>query len=294
MERVAVTGGNGTLGRAVLSHLQDHGYETVNVNRGRRDEAIADSYVQADLTDPGDVYGALARADPDAVAHLGMVPTPEATPDHVTFESNALSPFLVLRAAAALEVESVCLASSLSAIGGGFEPEAIGVDYLPVDEEHPLTPTTPYGLGKQVLEVVGDGFGRRDAPETVTSLRFPWVTSERDMRETFVEPDRGLDDIRASGDFHTARNTLFAYVALADAVRAVELALTADFVGHERFWIVADDTTTETESSVVAAEVYDGAAIRSDLEAHQGLVSSAKAGEWLGWEPRVSWRELRG
>jgi nucleoside-diphosphate-sugar epimerase len=292
MERVAVTGGNGTLGRAVLEQLHEEGYETVNVNRGRRDEAIADHYVRADLTDPGEVYGALARADADAVAHLGMVPTPESTPEYVTFESNALSPFLVLRAAAALGVESVCLASSLSAIGGGYEPDPVAVDYLPVDEAHPLSPTTPYGLGKQVLEVVGDGFGRRNAPETVTSLRFPWVTDEQDMRETFVEPDRELDDIRASGDFHTARNTLFAYVALPDAVRAVRQALTATHSGHERVWVVADDTTTETPSAEVVETVYGDADVRAELAGCRSLVSTEKARELLEWEPRMSWREL--
>lgn len=292
MERIAVTGGNGTLGRAVLDHLHDEGYETVNVNRGARDEQVADQYVQADLTDPGDVYGALARADADAVAHLGMVPTPETTPDHVTFESNALSPFLVLRAAAALGVESVCLASSLSAIGGGFEPDPVTVDYLPVDETHPLSPTTPYGLGKQVLEVVGDGFGRRTAPETVTSLRFPWVTSEQDMRETFLEPGRELDDIRASGEFHTARNTLFAYLALPDAARAVRRALAADHAGHERVWVVADDTTTETPSVEVAAAVYPEAEVRRELPGHRSLVGTEKACRLLDWEPAVSWRDL--
>ena len=292
MERVAVTGGNGTLGRAVLQQLHDEGYETVNVNRGRRDESIADGYVRADLTDPGDVYGALARADADAVAHLGMVPTPETTPEHVTFESNALSPFLVLRAAAALGVESVCLASSLSAIGGGFEPDPVDVDYLPVDELHPLSPTTPYGLGKQVLEVVGDGFGRRDAPETVTSLRFPWVTSEQAMRETFLDPDRDLEAIRASGNFHTARNTLFAYVALPDAARAVRRALTSGHSGHERVWVVADDTTTETPSAEVTERVYGAADVRADLDGYRSLVSNAKARDLFGWAPEVSWRDL--
>lgn len=290
---VAVTGGNGTLGRAVLEDLADADYRTVNLNRGSRGEAVADEYRRTDLLDAGEVYGSLVRQVPDAVVHLGMVPTPETSPAHVTFRSNAMSSYHVLEAASALGVGTVVLASSLSALGAGFEADPVDVRSLPVDEAHPLTPTNPYGLGKQVLEVTADGFGRADgSPQTVSSLRFPWVTPPEAMRETFVEPDRSLDAVRESGHFHTARNTLFAYVHLADAARAVRAAVEASFEGHERFWVVADDTTVSTPSRTLAEECYPGATRRTELRETEALVSSAKAARLLGWSPERSWREL--
>lgn len=147
MDTVAVTGGNGEVGRAVLDHLGDRGYRTVTLNRGKRGEATADAYVTTDLMDAGETYGSLARSDADAVVHLGMTPTPDRTPGYVTFESNAMSTYHVLEAAASLGVDTVALASSLSALGAGFEDDPVDVRYLPVDEKHPLTPTNPCGIG---------------------------------------------------------------------------------------------------------------------------------------------------
>lgn len=293
IETVAVTGGNGQLGGAVLAHLGEHGYWTVNLSRGKRREEEADAYLTTDLVDPGDVYGALARADPDAVVHLGMIPTPERTSGHVTFESNAMSTYHVLAAAEALDAGTVVLASSLSALGAGFEDDPVDVWYLPVDEAHPLTPSNPYGLGKQVLEIVADGFGlRAGLPRTIISLRFPWVITDEDARETFAEADRSLAGIREAGHFHTARNTLFAYLHITDATRAVRLAVEADFVGHKRFWTVADDTTVDTDSVRLAAEVYPDAELRTDLAGTESLVSTEKASRTLGWTAERSWRDL--
>jgi nucleoside-diphosphate-sugar epimerase len=294
MDTVAVTGGNEELGQAVLGHLSDRGYETVNLNRGKRHGDVADGYLTTDLTDAGETYGSLAKSDADAVVHLGMVPTPDRTPPHVTYESNAMSTYHVLDAAGNLGVDTVVLASSLSALGAGFEEDPVDVRYLPVDESHPLTPTTPYGLGKQTLEVVADGFGHADGPTTtISSLRFPWVTDEAAMRETFVEADRSLDGLRENGDFHTARNTLFSYLAMSDAVRVVRRAVEADFDGHERFWAVAGDTTTDLASADIVERLYPDAERRASLSGHQSLVSTEKAETKLGWAAERSWRDLR-
>ena len=297
-ESVAVTGGNGRVGQHVLAHLASRGYRTVNLSRGKRGENHADAYVETDLLDTGEVYGALAKADPDAVVHLGMIPTPERTPGHRTYESNVMSSYNVLEAAGELGVDTAVLASSFSAIGGGFEPEPITVDYLPVDEDHRLTPSTPYGMGKQALEVAADGFARRsgDTPDTITSLRFPWVVDDDTARETFVEADRTLAGLRDSDHFHTQRNTLCGYVHATDAVTLVEAAVEASFAGHERVWVSAPDTSAETPSAELAAELYPDAEYRGpeadDGNPYAALIDTAKAGQLFDWEPSWSWRQL--
>lgn len=289
---VAVTGGNGTVGRGVLAHLADAGYRTVNVSRGDRREDHADAYERADVTDQGMVYGALAKHDPDAVVHLAAVPTPVSDPGHVVFESNAMGTYHGLEAATGLGVDRVVVASSLSALGAGFEPDPVDVRYLPVDEEHPLTPSNPYGLAKQVTEVTADGFARRaGAPSTIASLRFPWVATDDDFRETFVETDRTLSGIRENGFFQTARNTLFSYLHREDAARLVRRAIEAEFDGHEVFFASAPDTTTETPTPTVVDEVYAGVEIDREFSGHEPLIDDGKAREVLGWKPRRSWRD---
>ena len=290
METVAVTGGNGQIGSAVLSELDARGYRTANLSRGQRREAVADRYLRTDLLDPGEVYGSLASVDPDAVAHFGTIPRPDGSPGHVTFRSNATTPYHVLEAAEALGVETVVLASSLSAMGAGFEDE-VAVRYLPVDEEHPLTPSNPYGLGKQVSEVVADGFGRRaEPPTTVTSLRFPLVADEEELRTVFAEADRTPEAVRDAGFFEKARKTLFAYLHEGDAAALTVGAMEADFEGHEVFFGAARDTTVEAPSSELAA-LYD-AEVRQSFEGYESLVDTGKAEELLGWSAERSWREL--
>ncbi|WP_433631816.1 NAD-dependent epimerase/dehydratase family protein [Halomicrococcus sp. NG-SE-24] len=295
-ETVAVTGGNGRVGRSVLAHLNEEGYRTVDLSRGKREEERADVYFTTDLLEAGEVYGSLAKSDADAVVHLGMIPTPDATPGYRTYESNVMSSYHVLEAAGALGIDTVTLASSFSAIGGGFEPETVTVDYLPVDENHRLTPSNPYGVGKQTLEIAADGFARRtdDRPRTITSLRFPWVVDDDLARETFVEADRTLAGMRESAHFHTQRNTLFTYVHASDAVDLVRRTVEADFDGHERVWVSAPDTSAETPSREIAAEVFPDVEIHGSLEAHDyaPLVDTAKAEELFDWDPEWSWRRL--
>jgi len=293
-ETVAVTGGNGRVGRAVLEHLVDEGFRTVNLSRGSREEDHADAYLRTDTLEMGEVYGSLAKSDADAVVHLGMIPTPESGPGFKTFESNAMSTYHVLEAATELGVESVTLASSLSAMGGGFEPDSVTVDALPVDESHRLTPSTAYGLGKQTLETVADGFARRaDGPRTISSLRFPWIVDDELARETFAEPDRRLAALRESPQFHTQRNTLFAYVHVSDMVELVARAVTAAFQGHERFWVSAPDTVTETPTAEVVESVFPDAERRDGFpeEEYAALVDTSKAESLLEWTPEWRWRE---
>ncbi|MBX0294820.1 NAD-dependent epimerase/dehydratase family protein [Haloarcula nitratireducens] len=294
-ETIAVTGGNGRVGRAVLEHLSAEGYRTANLSRGKRDEPHSDAYLTTDLLDAGEVYGSVAKSDADAVVHLGMLPTPEATPGYRTFESNAMSSYHVLEAAGELGVETVTLASSFSAIGGGFEPDPITVDYLPVDESHRLTPSTPYGMGKQTLETVADGFARRDegAPRTITSLRFPWVVDDEMARETFVETDRTLSGMRESGSLHGQRNTLFTYAHTSDVVDLVRRTVEASFDGHERVWVSAPDTSAETPSEELVAELFDDVTVRGDFpeDDHAALVDTSKATALFDWEPTWRWRQ---
>lgn len=293
---VAVTGGNGRIGRGVLAHLNDENYRTVNLSRGKRAEDRSNSYLTTDLLDAGEVYGSLAKSDADAVVHLGMLPTPDVTPGYRTYESNVMSSYHILEAAGELGIDTVTLASSFSAMGGGYEPEPVTLDYLPVDEDHRLTPSNPYGMGKQVLEIAADGVARRptDRPQTITSLRFPWVVDDELARDRFVEADRTISGIEASGTFHSQRNTLFTYVHMSDAVKLVQRTIEASFDGHERVWMSAPDTSAETPSQKLATELYPDTEVRADFteSAYAALIDTSKAEQVFDWEPTWSWRQL--
>lgn len=291
MHTVAVTGAAGHVGSAVVAELADAGYHTVGLDRVRG-ESGADAEYVVDLLDAGEVYGALARADPDAVVHLGTINAPTSHPGWVTYESNAMSTYHVLEAASELGVDRVCLASSINAMGSIYQDAPMDVRYLPVDEEHPLTPRDPYAVAKHAMEVTADGFGRQAGPpETLASLRFPWVATEAGLREQFVEADRRLDALDEAWH-HTTRDALFAYVHVADAAAAARRAVEADYDGHEAFWVTAADTSADAESAALAERFYPDATVRRDLSGTESLVSVEKASRLLGWKPTRSWRDL--
>lgn len=288
MDTIAVTGGNGRLGGAIIEELDERGYHTVNVSRGERREDVADAYRRTDLLDPGEVYGSLAASDADAVVHMGTIPAPTGNPGYVTFESNAMSSYHVLEAATELGLDAACLASSVNVLGAAYQDAPTEVRYLPVDEDHPVTPRDPYALGKHSTEVTCDGFGRLPDTPCITSLRYPWVATGAELRSGFTESDRSFDAI----DAEDARDNLFTYVHVADAARIARLAIEAEFDGHETFWAVADDTTVEAPSAELARRFYADADRRSELVGHESLVSIDKARRLLDWEPERSWRSL--
>jgi nucleoside-diphosphate-sugar epimerase len=291
LSTVAVTGGNGKIGRALLAHLNDAGYETANIARGKQREDVSDSYITTDLLDAGETYGAIAKSGADAVIHMGTIPDPYSNPDYQTYKSNAQSAVHVLEASESLDLESCCLASSINAMGAEHQQRDPHVEYLPIDEAHPRTPDDIYGIAKHALEVTADGFGRRpDSDLTISTLRYPWVPNEEEVIEYFAEPDRSMDVLR-DDDPWSGKQVMFSYIHMADACSIARKAIEADYAGHETFWAVAGDTTADEPTADVVAEFYPDAEVREELEGHETLFDLSKAADLLDWTPEHSWRD---
>lgn len=292
IKKVAVTGGNGKLGSAIIEHLGEHGYETINIARGRRREEVSDEYVTTDLLDAGEVYGAIGKSDADAVIHMGTIPHPRNHPEHRVYESNVLSAMHVLEASNSLGLESVCLPSSINAIGSEHQERPVDVRYLPIDEDHTRTPDDPYGIAKHAMEVTADGIGRRPSTDlTIASLRFPWVPTESEMREAFIETDRSLEAL-SNASPGTSKEVLFSYIHVEDAASIARSAIEADYNGHETFWAVAADTTADTPTTEVIEKFYPDTERKADFDENASLIDTTKATEQLGWKPTRSWRDL--
>lgn len=289
VETIAVTGGNGKIGEAILKHLNEHGYRTVNLARGKQREDVSDEYRTTDLLDAGEVYGSLAASDADAVIHMGTIPAPGSHPGYVVYESNVMSSYHVLEAGTKLGLESACLASSINAMGSVYQDESMEVFYLPVDEEHPLTPRDPYAVGKHALEVTADGFGRLPDAPTISTLRYPWVATQEELTETFAKADRTMEGL-ADAWHHTTRDTLFSYVHIKDGADIARRCIEADWKGHERFWAVAGDTTADAHTERLIEEYYPEAEVRKSFEEHEALINIGKSRELLGWDPSNTWR----
>jgi nucleoside-diphosphate-sugar epimerase len=271
---IAVTGGAGKAGRAVVGDLLEHGEEVRSVDLVRSNELGCEQLV-ADLADYGQTVDALRGAK--AVVHLAAIPAPGLRPDELTFRINTASTYNVFAAAPLLGLERVVYASSEIVLGLPFEREQ--PRYAPIDEEHPLFPNFTYALAKLLSEEMARQFHRWHGIPYV-GLRFSNVMEPHDY-ERFP----GFwDDPRAR------KWNLWGYVDARDVAQSCRLALNAD-AGAEVFVVAAADTCMSQSSRDLMAEVYPDVPIRGELGEHETLLSITKARRLLGYEPRHSWRE---
>lgn len=270
--KIAVTGGSGDLGRNLVPYLIEQGHTVVSIDRALPPPARPVAGLQfmvADTRNFGEFIGSVRGCE--ALIHLAALRSPLSHPDTVVYNENTVSSYNALSAAATVGINRVCLASSVNAIGGAFS-RAPRYDYFPLDEQHPTYAEDPYSLSKWVLEQQADAFARRCEQMSIASLRFHMLV---DTYERAVEwtANMGVTGIRH----------LWAYTTFADASRGCLLSVTADFRGHEVFYIVAPRTAAAEESLALAREHYPNTEIRGDLSDHNSFFNSAKAERILGW-----------
>lgn len=280
--RVAVTGGSGKLGRAVVADLAAHGYEVVNLDlQPPRDPAV--TYVRVDFTDFGQTLGALTRVDDrhdgiDAVVHLAAIPGPGMVPNATMFGNNVVSTYNVFAAARQAGIGNVVWASSETVLGLPFD---VPPPYLPVDEEVPPRPATTYSLGKVLEEEMARQFCRWEPELKMIGLRFSNVMEPSDYAKF-----PGFDT-----DPELRRWNLWSYIDARDGAQAVRRAIEHEATGMDVFVIANADTVMSRPTAELAAEVFPGVPVRKELALNETLLSIDKARRVLGYEPEHSWRD---
>jgi nucleoside-diphosphate-sugar epimerase len=270
--KIALTGAAGRIGGLIAPIALATGHSIVAIDR-RRPEGFVESerlrFIEAQITD----YDALLAAFEgcDALIHMAAIPTAFRDPDHVVHNNNVVGSYNAMRAAVEHGITRICQASSVNAIGLSYSREG-HFDYFPIDEQHPDRNEEPYGLSKWICEQQANSLVRRYDDLSIASIRFHWVLPDvTPAAEEFNLPDQ-----------RSARH-LWGYTLDEPAARACLLALTADFKGHEAFYIVAPITTNPIPSLELARTWFPNVPVRGDLSGNKSFFSSAKAERILGW-----------
>ena len=278
--KIAVTGGNGKLGRAVVAHLQDAGHWVLTLDAvGERGA----TFTRIDLTDYGQVVDALMAIDDrhsglDAVVHLAAIPAGGIAPDSATFSNNMLSTFNVFQGARRAGIQRIVYASSETLLGIPFDTPP---PYLPVDEEYASRPESVYSVVKHLEEELATKLVRWDPELSITALRFSNVLDTTDY-----ELVPGYQN-----DASLRRWNLWGYIDTRDGAQAVERALAANLPGFDTFVIAAADTLMERPSVDLAAEEFPGVEFTREVAGNDTLLSIDKARRLLGYSPQHSWRD---
>lgn len=138
--RALVTGASGFVGRHLVAHLRASG-DDVAVLDHEGEDAI-------DVTDGPAVAKTIAAADPEAVYHL-------AARTHVGESWSAPERVWRVNAEGTLHVLRACVdtgASRVLVVGSAEEYGPVDKDALPITEDAPLRPVSPYSASKVAAE----------------------------------------------------------------------------------------------------------------------------------------------
>jgi nucleoside-diphosphate-sugar epimerase len=285
MTKIAVTGGSGKAGRAIVRDLFERGHQVLNIDQVPSPESYHPEapipFLRADVTDFGQALESLSGGSTmpgiEAVVHLAAIPSPaHATPDQV-FRTNVTSTYAVFSAAQRLGLQRVVWASSETTLGLPFERPP---DYAPVDERH-VYPETSYALSKVVGEELARQFHRWSGIPII-GLRFSNVMV-RDDYERFAD---------WQDDPHLRKWNLWGYVDESHVSQSVRLALEADVDGADSFIIAAADTVMRRPSRELMAEVFPDVPVAERVAGNDTLLDISRAREVLGYAPVFSWRDL--
>ena len=235
--RVAVTGGAGYIGSALVKRLVEDGNQVVSVDSllngdysslkalGLGDKAVLHVGDIRDGNKVEEIYGGS-----DVIAHLAALPglaKCRENPEEAT-SINVYGTHQVLEAARKLDIGKVVFCSSAAVYGKPME--------LPVKESHPLRPLNLYVVtklaGEKLMEAYHDNYGI----ETV-SLRFGNVfgvglyTNYDTVIPKFVRLGLRGDPLTVYGDGASSRD----FVHVEDVVQAMILSLTSDGRGGEAY-----------------------------------------------------------
>ena len=284
VRRVLVTGAAGLLGRAVVADLSGHGLAVTGLDRKRMDDLPLNRTVVGSAEDVNVVReracecGRNHPSSSDPVPDLG-------TPEEV-FCGNTRSTFNVLEQAAQAGVRRAVIASSYSVTGLTWACGVRHPAYVPIDEHIPLQIEDPYGLSKQVDELIAGMMWWRHGL-SVVALRFPFLGT--------IENELPARAERITDDPAYGAREFWTYLETRDAARACVLALTEPGPGFHVVAIAAPNTLAPYPTSQLLDVFHPDVPRRAVFDGRISPVDLGKARWLLNWSPEHVWMaEERG
>lgn len=287
-----VTGGAGFIGGHLSTALLERGASVIVLDHlqtnSRSDVPEDATLIEADIREREALDSALESVDV-VFHHAAVVSVGQSVEAPEESHSVNTDASLALLELARKHDARVVFASS-SAIYG--EP-----DYTPIDEEHGINPTSPYGIDKATIDQYARRYHDLYDLETVALRYFNAYGPGQKAGDyggvisIFAEQAREDEPITVDGDGSQTRD----FVHVSDIVQANLLALGTDHVG-EAFNIGTGTATSIAELAETVRDVTDSESPITYTDPRPGDIDESvadvtKAQEKLGFEPQISLRE---
>lgn len=291
---IVVTGGCGFIGANLVRRLMGAGARVRvldNLSRGCRANLaeLEVEVIEGDVRDPEMVARAL-DAQPEAVIHLAALGSvsESVTGASDNFEVNVRGTFNVLQQCARRNVGQFLFASSGGAV--------LGAAALPVNEDSPARPISPYGASKLCGEAYCQAFAHSFGLRTI-ALRFANVYGPHSEHKTgvvtsFIKALLADRALKIYGDGSAARDFLYVGDLCEGVCRALALGLAPGTVLH-----LATGKETRIEQLAGELRAIAGKPAQAAVyeprrvgELERNFADFSRAKEFLGFSPQVELR----
>lgn len=289
MKKAVVTGGAGFVGSHVVDALVADGFQVEvidNLSGGKKENVNPKATLHVlDIRDFEKIAPVMDGAE--FVFHLAALPRVQYSIDfpEETNSVNIGGTLSVLRAAHAGKVKRLVYAASSSAYGNQQK--------MPLSEDMPPDPLSPYGLQKYVGELYAKVFAEVYKLPTV-SVRFFNVYGPRLDPEgayalvigKFLKQKKEGTPLTITGDGEQTRD----FTHITDIVAGMLLAATSPKVGNGEVINLGRGQQTTVNK---LAELIGGPSVNVPprMEPKHTKADIRKAKELLGWEPKVALEE---
>ena len=272
MAKVIVTGGAGFIGKHLVAGLRQEGFEVL----------VVDIKEIGDVRKPDELRAAFAGAQ--YVFHLAALPRVQYSIEHPqeTHDTNVNGTLNVLLAARDCGVKRVVFSSSAAVYGDQ--------ETMPLREDVPALPKSPYGLHKYIGENYCKLFSELYGLQTVC-LRYSNVYGPGAdpngayalVVAKFLQQKQAGAPLTVCGTGENTRD----YVAVEDVVRANILAATSNAVGRAE--VINIGSGQETSVNTIAALIGGKTeTVEPRIEPARSVADIARAKKLLRWEPSTA------
>lgn len=300
--RVLITGISGFAGSFLAEHLLEQGYEVWGlVRRGPGHVAALQSrlrLVQGDVTDFNGLRAVLEEVRPQRIYHLAAQSFVPASWDDPweTLKTNVQGQLNVL-----LAVLETRLPARVLVVGSNEEYGRVSPDELPIREETPFRPESPYGVSKVAQDLLGLQYWLSHGVHTVRVRPFNHIGPRQSPRfvaaafaRQVAEAEAGLrppvlyvGNLEARRDFSDVRDVVRAYHLVLERGDPGEVYN----IGRGRAYSIRQLLDTMLRFSRVELRVQqDPARLRpADVPVSYADISKIRA--TVGWEPQISFEQ---
>ncbi len=275
--QILLTGNHGFIGRVIESRLQAEGHQVTGFDlREGKDIRNVSTLIQA-------------GRNCEAVVHLAaLLGNSDAESAEDVTRTNLIGTWNVLEAARLNAFRRVIFMSSVDALGI-FKGEASPA-YFPIDDDHPCTPTTPYGISKKLAEELCHTFSQINNCATIC-LRPPGVwdasTYLQIIENRRKRPEYEWDPYWEYG----------AFIDVRDLAALVVKCLQSDSTGYGCYLVSSDDITTSGMTSIeLTRKIHPHVEWKGkdgfEDNPYRSLLDCHRVKQAFGWVPEFSWRRF--